>query len=171
MEPIDTVTLKGKEVLLKGDLPEVGEIAPDFTVVKRDLTELSLFDIENRNKVILSLPSVDTKICAMESHKFSEALGKIENLDVICISKDLPFALKRFCEAESLDNLISCSDFRYGDFGNEFNVEMVNGPLKGLLARAVVVLDKDNRIKYFEMVPEITREPDYDAALEAVNAL
>lgn len=171
MEAIDSVTLKGSQVLLKGDIPEVGEIAPDFTVVKRDLMEVSLFDIEGKNKVILALPSVDTKICAMESVKFNKALSQIEDVEIIAVSKDLPFALKRFCEAEGIENMISCSDFRYGDFGNEFNVEMVNGPLKGLLARAVFVLDKENRIKYMEVVPEITREPNYEAALEAVKAL
>ena len=171
MEAIDSVTLKGSQVLLKGDSPEVGEIAPDFTVVKRDLAELSLVDIEGKNKVILALPSVDTKICAIESAKFNQSLGQIEGLEIIAVSKDLPFALKRFCEADGIDNINSTSDFRYGDFGNEFNVEMVNGPLKGLLARAVFVLDKENRIKYVEVVPEITREPDYEAALEAVKAL
>ena len=171
MEPIDSVTLKGSEVLLKGELPEVGEIAPDFTVVKRDLMELSLYDIEDKNKVILVLPSVDTKICAMESARFNKDLAGIEGLEIIAVSKDLPFALKRFCEADGIDNMTSCSDFRYGDFGTEFNVEMVNGPLKGLLARAIFILDKKNRIKYLELVPEITREPDYEAALDAANAL
>jgi len=170
MEPIESVLLKGTEVLLKGELPEVGEIGPDFTVVKRDLMEMSLYDLDS-NKLILSLPSIDTKICAMESQKFSKSLGDIEGLDVICVSKDLPFALKRFCEADSIDNMISCSDFRYGDFGTEYNIEMVNGPLKGLLARGVILLDKENRIKYLELVPELTREPDYDAALAAVKAL
>lgn len=171
MEPIDSVTLKGTEVLLKGEIPEVGEIAPDFTVVKRDLMELSLYDIEDKNKVILALPSVDTKICAMESARFNKDLSGIDDLEVIAVSKDLPFALKRFCEADGIDNMVSCSDFRYGDFGTEFNVEMVNGPLKGLLARAIFILDKKNRIKYLELVPEITREPDYEAALEAAKAL
>ena len=171
MESIDSVTLKGSEVLLKGEIPDVGEIAPDFTVVKRDLMELSLYDIEGKNKIILALPSVDTKICAMESARFNKDLSGIADLEIIAVSKDLPFALKRYCEADGIENITSCSDFRYGDFGTEFNVEMVNGPLKGLLARAVFVLDKKNRIKYLELVPEITREPDYEAALEAVKAL
>ena len=171
MEPIDSVTLKGSEVLLKGEIPEVGEIAPDFTVVKKDLMEMSLYDIEDKNKVILTLPSVDTKICAMESARFNKDLSGIDGLEVIAVSKDLPFALKRFCEADGIQNLTLCSDFRYGDFGTEFNVEMVNGPLKGLLARSIFILDKTNRIKYIELVPEITREPNYEAALKAVKTL
>jgi thiol peroxidase len=171
MESIDSVTLKGSEVLLKGEIPDVGEIAPDFTVVKKDLMELSLYDIEVKNKIILALPSVDTKICAMESARFNKDLSGITDLEIIAVSKDLPFALKRYCEADGIENITSCSDFRYGDFGTEFNVEMVNGPLKGLLARAIFVLDKKNRIKYLELVPEITREPDYEAAMEAVKAL
>jgi thiol peroxidase len=171
MESIDSVTLKGSEVLLKGEIPDVGEIAPDFTVVKKDLMELSLYDIEGKNKIILALPSVDTKICAMESARFNKDLSGITDLEIIAVSKDLPFALKRYCEADGIENITSCSDFRYGDFGTEFNVEMVNGPLKGLLARAIFVLDKKNRIKYLELVPEITREPDYEAAMEAVKAL
>jgi|TARA_B110000196_G_C20915725_1_gene552809 thiol peroxidase len=171
MESIDSVTLKGSEVLLKGEIPDVGEIAPDFTVVKKDLIELSLYDIEGKNKIILALPSIDTKICAMESARFNKDLSGINNLEIIAVSKDLPFALKRYCEADGIENITSCSDFRYGDFGTEFNVEMVNGPLKGLLARAIFVLDKKNRIKYLELVPEITREPDYEAAMEAVKAL
>ena len=171
MESIDSVTLKGSEVLLKGEIPDVGEIAPDFTVVKKDLIELSLYDIEGKNTIILALPSIDTKICAMESARFNKDLSGINNLEIIAVSKDLPFALKRYCEADGIENITSCSDFRYGDFGTEFNVEMVNGPLKGLLARAIFVLDKKNRIKYLELVPEITREPDYEAAMEAVKAL
>ena len=147
MESIDSVTLKGSEVLLKGEIPDVGEIAPDFTVVKKDLIELSLYDIEGKNKIILALPSIDTKICAMESARFNKDLSGINDLEIIAVSKDLPFALKRYCEADGIENITSCSDFRYGDFGTEFNVEMVNGPLKGLLARAIFVLDKKNRIK------------------------
>jgi thiol peroxidase len=119
----------------------------------------------------LALPSIDTKICAMESARFNKDLSGINDLEIIAVSKDLPFALKRYCEADGIENITSCSDFRYGDFGTEFNVEMVNGPLKGLLARAIFVLDKKNRIKYLELVPEITREPDYEAAMEAVKAL
>lgn len=167
----ETVTLKGKQVLLKGELPDVGEIAPDFTAVRSDLGEVSLYDVEGKNKVIISLPSVDTKVCALEASRFNLELAGMENMVIIMVSKDLPFALKRFCDGEGITNLIPTSDFRYSDFGTEFNAEMVNGPLKGLLARTVFVLDKDNRIKYVQLVPEITDEPDYDAVLDAVKAL
>lgn len=157
--------------MLKGFIPEVGEIAPDFTFVMADLTEKSLYDYEGLNKIILSVPSIDTGICAMESKKFNEAVAKLENVVCLAVSKDLPFAAKRFCGAEGIENLKVVSDFRYSDFANEYNVEMVNGPLKNLLARAVFVLDKENRIKYVELVEDITYEPDYDKALDAVKKL
>lgn len=163
--------LKGSRVLLKGFIPEVGEIVPDFTFVKSDMNELSLYDMKESNKVIISIPSVDTGICAMETKKFNEEIGKRKDAVCIAISKDLPFALKRFCGAEGIENVITGSDFRYNDFGNELNVEMVNGPLKNLLARAVFVLDKEHRIQYLELVEDITYEPNYDKALEALDAL
>jgi len=167
----ETVKLKGSQVLLKGFIPEVGEIAPDFTFVMADLTEKSLYDYEGLNKIILSVPSIDTGICAMESKKFNEAVAKLENVVCLAVSKDLPFAAKRFCGAEGIENLKVVSDFRYSDFANEYNVEMVNGPLKNLLARAVFILDKENRIKYVELVEDITYEPDYDKALDTVKKL
>lgn len=167
----ETVKLKGIDILLKGYLPEVEEIGPDFTFVQADLKEKSLYDFEGLNKIILSLPSVDTGICAMETKKFNEAVGDLTNVVCLAVSKDLPFALKRFCGAEGIENVKAVSDFRYGDFAAEYNTEMVNGPLKMLLARAVFVLDKDNRITYLELCDEITTEPNYEAALEAVKKL
>ena len=157
--------------MLKGYIPEVDEIAPDFTFVGSDMKEKSLYDFEGLNKVVLSLPSVDTGICAMETKKFNEAMGKLDNVVCLAVSKDLPFALKRFCGAEGIENVKAVSDFRYGDFATEYNVEMVNGPLKMLLARAVFVLDKDNRLQYVELCDEITREPDYDKALIVLKKL
>ncbi len=171
MEGKETVKLKGSQVLLKGYIPEVDEIAPDFTFVGSDMKEKSLYDFEGLNKVVLSLPSVDTGICAMETKKFNEAMGKLDNVVCLAVSKDLPFALKRFCGAEGIENVKAVSDFRYGDFATEYNVEMVNGPLKMLLARAVFVLDKDNRLQYVELCDEITREPDYDKALIVLKKL
>ena len=167
----ETVKLKGSLVLLKGYIPEVGEVAPDFTFVQADMNEKSLYDFEGLNKIILSMPSVDTGICAMETKKFNEAVGKLDNVVCLAITKDLPFALKRFCGAEGIENVKAVSDFRYGDFANELNVEMVNSPLKTLLARAVFVLDKENRIQYVELVEDITYEPNYDKALEALSKL
>lgn len=167
----ETTKLKGSQVLLNGFIPEVKEVAPDFTFVMQDLTEKSLYDFEGLNKIILSMPSIDTGICALETKKFNEKIAKIDNVVCLVVSKDLPFAMKRFCAAEGLENVKPASDFRYGDFGKEYNVEMVNSPLKGLLARAVFVLDKDNRITYTELVPDITNEPEYDKALAALAKL
>lgn len=163
--------LKGSLVLLKGYIPEVGEIAPDFTYVQADMNEKSLYDLEGLNKIILSMPSIDTGICALETKKFNEAIAKLDNVVCLAVTKDLPFALKRFCGAEGIENLKAVSDFRYGDFANEYNMEMVNSPLKKLLARAVFVLDKNNKIHYIELVEDITYEPDYDKALEALAKL
>ena len=167
----ETVKLKGSLVLLKGYIPEIGEIAPDFTYVQSDMVEKSLYDLEGLNKIILSMPSVDTGICALETKKFNEAVSKLENTVCLAITKDLPFALKRFCGAEGIENLKAVSDFRYSDFANEYNLEMVNSPLKNLLARAVFVLDKNNKITYIELVEDIVYEPNYDKALEAVAKL
>ena len=167
----ETIKLKGSPVLLKGYIPEVGEIAPDFTFVQADMNEKSLYDFEGLNKIILSMPSIDTGICAMETKKFNEAIGKLDNVVCLAVTKDLPFALKRFCGAEGIENVKPVSDFRYSDFANEYNLEMVNSPLKMLLARAVFVLDKANKIHYVELVADITYEPDYDKALAALAKL
>ncbi len=167
----ETVKLKGSLVLLKGYIPEIGEIAPDFTYVQSDMIEKSLYDLQGLNKIIISLPSIDTGICALETKKFNEAVSKLDNTVCLAISKDLPFALKRFCAAEGIENLKAVSDFRYSDFANEYNVEMVNSPLKTLLARAVFVLDKTNKIVYTELVEDITYEPNYEKALAAVAKL
>lgn len=167
----ETVTIRGIEVLLKGELPAVGELLPDFTVVKRDFKELSLYDLELPVKLVISVPSIETSTCSKETRIFNEKLGALKNVAAVFVSKDLPFALKRFCEAEGIENIIAASDFRYGDFGNESGMEMVNGPLKGLLARAVFVLDDENRIVHAELVTELGNEPDYDKALAAVQGL
>jgi len=171
MEGKEIVKLKGSKVLLKGYIPEVDEVAPDFTFVGADLKEKSLYDFEGLNKIILSIPSIDTGICAMETKKFNEAVGKLDNVVCLTVSKDLPFALKRFCSAEGIENVKAVSDFRYGDFATEYNTEMVNGPLKMLLARAVFVLDKKNKITYTELCEEITHEPDYGKAIAALEKL
>ena len=167
----EIVKLKGSKVLLKGFIPEVGEVAPDFTFVQADMNEKSLYDFEGLNKILISLPSIDTGICALETKKFNEAIANIDNVVCLAVSKDLPFALKRFCGSEGIENLKAVSDFRYSDFANEYNLEMVNSPLKMLLARAVFVLDKENRIHYVELVEDITYEPDYDKALAALAKL
>jgi thioredoxin-dependent peroxiredoxin len=161
----------GRTVNLLDPLPEVGEIAFDFTFVKSDLSEGTLYDFDDKIKVVLGVPSLDTGICQTETRKFNERLGSVDGVVGIVISKDLPFAMKRFCETEGIDNIISASDFRYGDFTTEFGTEMIDGPLKGLSARAIFIIDKENKIRYVQLTPEITVEPDYDAVMDALKAL
>jgi thiol peroxidase len=166
-----TVTFKGKTVKLKGNLPKLNSEAEDFTFVKNDLSEQSLYDLGDLIKVIIAVPSLDTGVCAAEARKFNEKLGTRSHVVGVVISKDLPFAQKRFCETDGIKNIITVSDFRYSDFTQTFNTEMIDGPLKGLSARAVFVLDEDNVITYSELVPEVTTEPDYDKILKAVDDL
>lgn len=163
-----TVTLKGNTLNTIGNLPQNQSKAANIELVKTDLSSLNLTDYLG-NKVVLNIfPSVDTGVCAQSVRHFNKDLSGLENTVVICISKDLPFAQNRFCAAEGLDNVIMASDFR-SDFGKTYGVEMTDGPLKGLLARAVVVLNEEGTIVYTELVPEITTEPNYEAALEATK--
>jgi len=167
----DKINLKGRPVDLLEEVPAVGENAFDFTFVKTDMSESSLYDIDAKVKVLIAVPSLDTGICQMETRKFNEKLAEFKDVIGLVISKDLPFAMKRFCETEGISNVISASDYRYGDFGREFGTEMISGPFKGLSARAVFVVDKDNKIRYSELVPDITFEPEYEKVLAAVKSL
>src|SRR5690606_29295035 len=153
----------GDPVQIKGEPLKQGDKAEDFTFVKEDLSEGSLSDYDNKVKVIMAVPSLDTGVCQTEAKKFNEKLKDHNEVVGLVVSKDLPFAMKRFCSNEGIENVISASDFRYGDFSNEYNLEMVDGPLKGLLARTVYVLDKDNKITYAEFVNEVSDEPDYSS--------
>jgi thiol peroxidase len=166
-----TVTLKGKEVQLKGSLPKVGAKAEDFTAVKTDLSEISLYDFEDKVKVIIGVPSLDTGVCATETRTFNKKLESKEGVVGIVVSKDLPFAQRRFCETEGIKNVVALSDYRYNDFCNEYKTEIVTGGMKGLSARAVFVVDKTNVIRYVQLVPEISTEPNYDEVLAAVDEL
>ena len=166
-----SVTLKGNAVSIKGDIPTKGAQAEDFTFVKADLSEGSLKDYQDKIKVLIAVPSLDTGICAIETKKFNEELSQMDGVAGIVISEDLPFAMKRFCETENVENVISASDFRYREFCSKYNTEMTEGPLKGLSARAVWVIDKNNTIQYSELVPEIVQEPNYEGALAAVKSL
>lgn len=168
---LQTTKFGGRTVNLLDPLPEVNENAFDFTFVKTDLSEGTLYDYDDKIKVLLGVPSLDTGICQTETRKFNERLGGMEGVVGIVISKDLPFAMKRFCETEGIANIISASDFRYTDFTREYGTEMIDGPLKGLSARAIFVIDKENKIRYVELTPEITVEPNYDAVIEAVKSL
>ena len=164
------VTLKGNPSQTVGDLPAAGQPAPGFTLVDKDLKEISLQDYAGRKVVLNIFPSVDTPTCAMTVRRFNAEIGKRGNAVAVCASMDLPFAHARFCGAEGLDNVVSASAFRNPDFGERYGVSLTDGPLKGLFARAVVVIDADGRVVYNQLVPEIADEPDYDAALQALDA-
>ena len=162
------ITLKGNAVQTIGDLPENGLTVKDFALVNDKLEEKVLSDYDGKKKIFNIFPSIDTGICAASARKFNESAGDLENTVVINVSKDLPFALGRFCAAEGLDHVETLSDFR-GSFGDEYCVTITDGPMKGLLSRAVIVTDENNQVLYTEQVPEITTEPDYDSALNAVK--
>ncbi|MEX1200176.1 MAG: thiol peroxidase [Methylophaga sp.] len=162
-----TVTLKGNPIETVGELPKVGEKAPAFNLVKDDLSELQLSDIKGR--VVLNIfPSVDTGTCAASVRQFNTKATALDNTTVVCVSKDLPFALGRFCGAEGLDNVSVGSAFR-SKFGEDYGVTFTTGPLTGLLSRAVVVIDENGKVIYTQQVAETADEPDYDAALKALN--
>lgn len=163
-----TITLKGNTIHTVGELPKVGDQAPDFKLVQDDLSEKSLADFKGSKLVLNIFPSLDTPTCANSVRRFNEAAGNLENTKVLCISKDLPFAQQRFCGSEGLDNVINLSDFRYGSLGKNYGVELADGPLAGLESRAVVVIDESGKVIYTQQVPEIVDEPDYDAALAAL---
>ncbi|MGN7783420.1 thiol peroxidase [Niabella sp. 22666] len=165
---MSTITLKGNAVNTIGTLPEVGSPLKDFTLVKDDLSEKSLSDYKGRKIVLNIFPSIDTGICAASARKFNEEASTLDNTVVINVSKDLPFALKRFCAAEGLDNVENLSDFR-GSFGTDYGVTLADSGMKGLLSRAVVVANEEGQIVYTEQVPEIAQEPNYEAALAALK--
>lgn len=161
------ITLKGNPINTSGSLPAVGSTAPEFTMVKEDLSEASLSSFSGR-KVLNIFPSVDTGVCAASVRKFNEKAGGLKDTVVLNISKDLPFAQKRFCGAEGIKNATSASVFR-SDFAQKYGLEIVDGPLKGLCSRVVLVLDASNKVLYAQQVAEIATEPDYDAALKVLG--
>jgi thiol peroxidase len=159
------VTLKGNPLNTAGDLPKVGSAAPAFTLVRTDLSEVSAKDLAGQRVVLNIFPSLDTPTCAASVRKFNARANEKPNTTILCVSADLPFAQKRFCGAEGLDNVVPASVFRAPDFGKAYGVTLVDGPMKGLLARAVVVVDGAGKVVHTELVPEIAQEPDYNAAL------
>lgn len=160
---------KGSPVKLIGEFISVGKVAPDFRLTKTDLSTFSLSELNGKNIVLNIFPSLDTSVCATSVRKFNKLAAEMKDTIVLAISKDLPFAHARFCTTEGIDNVIPLSDFRLSDFDDNYGVRMADGPLAGLLARAVVVIGKDGKILYTELVPEITQEPDYDKALAAIK--
>ena len=164
-----TVTLKGNTIHTLGDLPKTGSKAPDFQLVKNDLSTTSLSAYKGKKVVLNIFPSIDTGTCAMSVRKFNKEAGELENTVILCISKDLPFAQARFCGAEGIDQVEMLSDFKDGNFGRSYQVEFTDGPLQSLLSRAIVVLDTNGNIVHIEQVPETVDEPDYASALEALK--
>lgn len=163
-----TTAFKGSPVTTRGDLPSVGSAAPDFTVTGSDLGDVTLASLAGKRAVLNIFPSIDTGVCATSVRKFNELAAGLDNTAVLCVSADLPFALGRFCGAEGIENVSTASVFR-SDFGDSYGVTMTDGPLAGLLARSVVVLDESGKVLYTELVPEIGQEPDYDGAIGALS--
>ena len=165
---MNTVTLGGNKINLKGNFPKAGDAAKDFTMVKTDLGELSLSSLNGKKIVLNIFPSLDTAVCAASVRKFNTLAAKMDNTEVLAISKDLPFAHGRFCTTEGIENVTPLSAFRNCSFGEDYGVEMTDGPLAGLFARSVIVIDENGKIVYTQLVPEITTEPDYEAALKSL---
>ena len=152
-----------------GNLPAVGSTAPDFTLVGNDLKEVKLSAYAGKKVVLNIFPSVDTGVCSASVREFNKRAAGLNNTVVLCISKDLPFAFKRFCGAEGINNVVTLSDFRNQGFATTYGVEMTEGAMVGFFARAVVVLDEQRKVKYTEIVPVVGQEPDYDAAVKALG--
>ena len=161
---------QGSPVTLAGEFVQVGAQAPDFSLVKGDLSSFTLADVKGKYALLNIFPSMDTGVCAASVRKFNQLASQMGNTVVLAISKDLPFAQGRFCTAEGIENVIPLSDYRYtSDFGEKYGVLMSDGVLCGLLARAVVIINPEGKVVYTELVPEITQEPDYEAALAALK--
>lgn len=164
-----STALKGNPVQLKGELPSKGSIAPSFTLTKIDLSDVSLNDFAGKKVVLNIFPSIDTGICAMSVRKFNAEASNLDNTAVLCVSVDLPFAHKRFCGAEGIENVISVSQVRNTEFMDNYGVEMADGPMAGMLARSVVVLNENHEVVHTELVDDITHEPNYEAAISALK--
>jgi len=165
-----TVILGGNPIELAGTFPKPGQSAPAFTLVGKDLKDVSLKDFAGKRKVLNIVPSLDTPVCATSTRKFNQTAGGMGNVAVLVISADLPFAMGRFCTTENLQNVVPLSVMRGREFLRNYGVEIVSGPLAGVAARAVVVLDENDKVIHAELVPEIKNEPNYDAALKALLA-
>jgi thiol peroxidase len=163
-----TVTLQGNPIHTSGDLPAKGGKAPDFRLIDRELNERTLADYAGKRKVLNIVPSLDTPVCAAQARRFNEEATKLDNTQVLVISADLPFAQSRFCETQDIQNLDTLSIVRSTDFGEAYGVALTEGPLAGICARAVIVLDENDVVQYTQLVPEIGDEPDYDEVLKAL---
>lgn len=162
------ITFKGSEVNTVGNLPKVGDKAVAFSLVKSDLSEAKLADLKGKNIVLNVFPSIDTGVCATSVRKFNKEASKLNNTVVLAVSADLPFASGRFCTTEGIQNVEPASVFRNPEFGKDYGMLMTDGPLKGLLARCVIVINPEGNISYTELVPEIGQEPDYQSAINSI---
>lgn len=163
-----TVTLQGNPINTNGELPGIGKPAPNFKLTDSELNDKSLSDFSGKKILLNIVPSLDTNVCAMSTKKFNEAIKDFSNTEVLIISADLPFAQSRFTQQESLNNVITLSEMRNKNFSKDYGVLIQDGPLAGVMARAVVIIDESGKVTYTELVPEITQEPDYDKALAAL---
>ena len=166
---MSNVTLGGNAIEVGGKFPHSGDKAPAFSLVGKDLKDVSLADFAGKRKVLNIVPSLDTPVCQASARKFNEAAGNLNNTVVLTISADLPFAMGRFCTTEGLANVVTLSTMRGAEFKNAYGVDIKTGPLAGVCARAVVVVDENDTVKYSELVPEIKQEPNFDAALAALK--
>lgn len=162
------ITLKGERINTYGSLPENGERAPHFELIKSDLSTVTLNDFKGKRVVLNIFPSIDTGVCATSVRKFNERATELNNTVVLCISRDLPFAQKRFVNDEGLKNITNLSDFRDRNFGKDYGLEIIDGPFEGLLSRVVIVLDEEGKVIHSQQVPEIGEEPDYLSALKTL---
>jgi thioredoxin-dependent peroxiredoxin len=162
------ITLGGNPIHTSGELPTVGSKSPNFSLVQNDLSKVTLADYAGSKLVLNIFPSIDTGTCATSVRMFNQKASTLENTKVLCISRDLPFAQKRFCGAEGLENVVNLSDFNTGSFGKDFGLEITDGPLGGLHSRVVIVLDENGIVKHVEQVGEIADEPNYESALKAL---
>lgn len=165
-----TVTLEGEPLHVGGHFPQTGETAHSFMLVNKDLTDVSLSEFAGKRKVLSIVPSIDTPVCATSTRVFNQRASEMPNTVVLVISADLPFAQNRFCAVEGLSDVVTLSTMRGRDFHKDYGVMIMDPPLAGLLARAVVILDENDRVIYSELVPEIKQEPNYEAAIEALQA-
>jgi len=166
-----TITFKGSPITTIGELPEINTMAPDFTLTKTDLSDATLKDFSGKTIVLNIFPSIDTPVCAASVRKFNDEASRFDNTVVLCISADLPFAHQRFCEVEGLKDVIPLSVFRSQEFGTNYGVTITDSPLKGLMSRAIVVIDKTGNVVYKQQAPEIAQEPNYDEALKAISEI
>jgi len=159
------ITIKGDPVNTCGELPKAGTRAPDFVLTKPDLSDITLKDIKGKKVILNIFPSIDTPVCSMSVRKFNEEITKFPGTEVVCVSMDLPFAHSRFCETEGIKNVTSASELRNRNFGNDYGIRISEGPLAGLLARSIVILDENSKVLFSKIVTELTEEPDYEEVL------